>query len=125
MAMLKKQHLSAPFLEKISKDTSQPDIRRHSKWGSILVSLMLCGLLIVQYNGTQNELLGGSGTVNFSVGLLTLTAALLRKTTIDTNRTSALIYLMPEWVALLANILVFCQYEVTGFLTLVCSSWES
>ena len=80
---------------------------------------MLCGLLVVQYNGTHNEQLGGSGTVNFSVGLFTLTSALLRKTMIDTKRTSALAYLMPEWVALLANLLVFCRFEVIGLLSLI------
>ena len=38
---------------------------------------------------------------------------------IDTKRTSAVVYLMPEWVALLANLLVFYQYEVTGFITMI------
>ena len=114
------QPLSAPLLEKISEDASQPDTGRPSKWGSVLVSLMLYSLLVVQYNRTQNEQLGGSGTINLSVGLFTLTSALLRKTLINnTQRTSALAYLLPDWVALLSNVLVFCQYEVTGFLALI------
>ena len=120
MAMLMEQPLSAPLLEKISEDASQPDTGRPSKWGSVLVSLMLYSLLVVQYNRTQNEQLGGSGTINLSVGLFTLTSALLRKTLIhNTQRSSALAYLLPDWVALLSNVLVFCQYEVTGFLALI------
>ena len=51
--------------------------------------------------------------------MFTLTSALLRKTLINTKRASALAYLLPEWVALLSNVLVFCQYEVTGFLALI------
>ena len=119
MAMLMEQPLSAPLLEKISEDASQPDTGRPSKWGSVLVSLMLYSLLVVQYNGTQNEQLGGSGTINLSVGLFTLTSALLRTLINNTQRTSALAYLLPDWVALLSNVLVFCQYEVTGFLALI------
>ena len=110
------QQLSTPLIERTPEETKTT---RCSKWGPVLLTLLLHGLMAIQFNQAHNARIGGFGTVNFSVGLFSLTSALLRKTLAYSQIISGLTHLMPECIALLATILVYCQDEVTGFLVMV------
>jgi len=88
-----------------------------SRFCSVVASLMLPTLLMIQFNQADNAELG-PWTVYVSVSLFTITSFLLRKALADAKVTSVLVTLMPEWVALLAFALFVYQYEIIAFLTM-------
>lgn len=125
---MSEQNLAAPFIEKIPQHPEQEFSRDPAstiekqagfKWGSLLVSLMLPGILFLQFNrATKIEDLG-FWMLNFSIALFAFTTVLFRKTVVDVQIKSSLVALMPEWVALAANSLVFYQHTLIGFLTMI------
>jgi len=88
-----------------------------ARYFSVILSLLLPALLMIQFNQRDNAELG-SLTVNASVALYTITSFLLRRSVTHAKITNALVSLMPEWIALLASGLAFNQYKIIGFLTM-------
>jgi len=100
-------------------DKDQPRTKSSlSRFCSVVASLMLPTLLMIQFNQADNAELG-PWTVYVSVSLFTITSFLLRKALADAKITSVVVTLMPEWVALLASALFVYQYEIIGFLTMI------
>jgi len=126
------QNISTPFIEKIkihrqanqesSRDpASSIENQAGFKWGSLrlLDSVVLPGLLVLQFNQAADIEELGFWMLNFSIALFTFTAFLFRKTVVDFQINSLLVASLPEWVALAATSLVFSQNTLAGFLTMI------
>jgi len=100
----------------LAKGEEEPKLT-HARFFSVILSLLLPALLMIQFNQGDNAELG-SLTVNASVALYTITSFLLRRSVTDAKITNALVSLMPEWIALLSSGLAFNQYRIIGFLTM-------